>query len=85
VLKSEIHQLENERTDLEQDLELKKQREKDRILPEIEKINRLITDMDAEIAQNEQRVATQEKSNSDLEAMLKKQESKKEERNGYTC
>lgn len=50
VLKSEIHQLENEKQDLESELHMKEQLEKERILPEIERMNALISDIHQEIS-----------------------------------
>ena len=50
VLKSEIHQLENEKQDLETDIHMKEQREKERILPEIDRMNLLINDINQEIS-----------------------------------
>jgi hypothetical protein len=55
-LKSEIHQLENEKQDLETDIHMKEQREKERILPEIDRMNSLISEIQAEIAVGEAKI-----------------------------
>ena len=49
MLKSEIHQYKNLKQDLEGDLQLKEQQEKERLQPEIDKMNKLIDGQKQEI------------------------------------
>jgi len=49
-LKSEINLLEVDKADLETDISLREKQEKDRLIPEIEKYEQMITDIHAEIA-----------------------------------
>lgn len=78
MLKSEIHQLENEKQDIETELHMKEQREKERILPEIERMNNLINDVTSELAQIEAQATKEEKQNQEMEDKLTEMEKKKD-------
>lgn len=80
VLKSEIHQLENEKQDLELDINLKEQREKERILPEIDRMNSLIGEISQEISVGDSKIQKEEKMNQEMEEKLAVMEKDKDEK-----
>ena len=45
VLRQEIHQLENEKQDLETDINMKETRERERIIPEMQRMEALIAEI----------------------------------------
>ena len=61
VLKSEVHQLENEKADLYTEINMKEQREKERLLPEIDRMNSLLNDINGEIIATDSTVQKEEK------------------------
>ena len=63
MLKSEMHQLENEKQDLETELHMKEQREKERILPEIERMSNLINELTADLTNTDAQIQKEEKQN----------------------
>lgn len=50
VLRQEIHQLESEKQDLETDINMKETRERERIIPEMHRMETLIQEITLEIA-----------------------------------
>lgn len=56
ALKAEIHLLETDKTELEQEIKLKEQKAKEKIIPEIERVQRLIMEVTGEIAQGANRI-----------------------------
>jgi chromosome segregation ATPase len=78
VLKSEFHQLETEKADLQLDLEQKIKREKERIEPEIKNMITLIAEINNEIVENETRIQKEEENNKDIEEKIVKMETKKD-------
>ena len=80
MLKSEIHQLENEKQDLELDINLKEQREKERILPEIDRMNSLIGEISQEISVGDSKIQKEEKMNQEMEEKLAVMEKDKDEK-----
>jgi hypothetical protein len=57
---------------------MKEQREKERILPEIDRMNSLIAEMNQDIAQSQSKIEKEEKSNADLEEKLNLMDIEKE-------
>ena len=55
--------MENEKQDLETDIHMKEQREKERILPEIDRMNSLISEINGEIATSDAKIQKEEKTN----------------------
>lgn len=58
---------------------MKEQREKERILPEIERMNQLISDIGQEIAAGEVKIQKEEKSNQEIEEKLHQMEKEKDD------
>lgn len=53
LLKRDIENLENDKTDLEAELEDREQKEKDWLLPEIDKTSKYLEQLDKEIKEND--------------------------------
>lgn len=70
ALKAEIHLLDSDRQDLQNEIRQKEQRAKDKILPEIERVNRLIAEVNAEIAATQAKTEREEALNREVEAKI---------------
>lgn len=68
----------NEKDDIESDLRVKEQKEKERLLPEIERMNKVIEELNEDVDQTNNRIEKQERENSDIEKRLDEMEVKKE-------
>ncbi|CDW91529.1 UNKNOWN [Stylonychia lemnae] len=79
VLRQEIHQLENEKQDLEGDIIQKQTQERERIIPEMQKIEAAIAEITQEIAQNDVRIQKEDKTNQEIEEKLNQMDKEKEE------
>ncbi len=60
ALKAEIHVLENDKLDIENEIKQKEQKAKDRILPEIQRTNDLILKIKMEMELGKERIAKEE-------------------------
>jgi len=78
VLKSEFHQLETEKQDIQLDLEQKVKREKERIEPEIKRMLSLIQNINSEIVDNDLRVTKEDTQNKEMEHRIIEAEKKKD-------
>ncbi len=59
---------------------MKEQREKERILPEIDRMNSLISEIQAEIAVGEAKIQKEEKMNQEMDEKLQIMEKEKDEK-----
>jgi len=79
VLRQEIHQLESEKQDLETDINMKAARERERLVPEIERMEQLIAEIHQDIGQSDLKLQKEEKESQDVEEALAALEKKKED------
>lgn len=82
VLKNEIQTLQNDKQDLQNDLRTREERERERLVPEIEIMQKKIQEQKASKLNNEQAIKIKERENEHLEEYIEKlkvQASKKEE------
>ncbi len=79
ALKAEIHLLDSDRQDLQNEIRQKEQRAKDKILPEIERVNKLIAEVNAEIAATQAKTEKEEALNRDIEGKIAAMDKDKEE------
>ena len=71
--------LENDKTDIENEIKNKEIKARERIIPEIERITKQIQEMNSEIASSQIRIEKEEGQNNDLETKLMAMEKDKEE------
>lgn len=79
ALKAEIHLLDSDRQDLQNEISQKEQRAKDKILPEIDRVNKLIAEVNAEIAATQAKTEREEALNREIEAKIAAMDKDKEE------
>eukprot|EP00347_Sterkiella_histriomuscorum_P000313 403376359 len=70
VLRQEIHVLENQKLDLESDINVKQTQERERIIPEIERMEALIAELQNEISQTDFKIQKEERANTEIEEKL---------------
>lgn len=79
ALKAEIHLLENDKSDIDNEIKNKEIKARERLIPEIERITKQIQEMNTEIASTQIRIEKEETQNNDLDTKLVIMERDKEE------
>ena len=78
-LKAEVHLLENEQADLQSEIKMKEQKAKEKIVPEIERVNRLIAEVAQEMAAGQSKIEREEAQNAEIDAKMLTMEKDKED------
>jgi len=78
-LKAEIHLLENDKQDIENEIKMKEVKAREKVLPEIERVKNEISYMNTEIANTQLKIEKEEAQNADMDAKLLVMEHDKEE------
>ena len=78
-LKSDSSKLEMEKTELEQEIEMKKKQEKDKLIPEIERYRKLISEAHLAIKQNDIQIEKESQKSVELTSKIEELDTKKEE------
>lgn len=79
ALKAEIHLLESDKSDLENEIRLKEQKAKEWIQPQIERMRKMIADVQAEMAAGRAKIEREEQQNQEVEAKINALERDKED------
>ena len=78
-MKAEIHLLENDKQDIENEIKMKEVKAREKVLPEIERVKNEISYMNTEIANTQLKIEKEEAQNADMDAKLLVMEHDKEE------
>lgn len=79
-LKAEIHLLDSDKSDIENEIKMKEQKAKERIIPEIQRVNQLILEAKLELDAGQDKIRKEEELNGQIETKLQEMEKVKEDK-----